>query len=91
MDNNDIASLLKIKLVLDFIISLVFVFSGLWLVYYGSPGNTEIQLFGQRITSADAGVTVIFLSAVVLIMVTRRFLKTAEMIIHIDRNNPPVD
>ncbi|MDE1465858.1 hypothetical protein [Spartinivicinus poritis] len=80
-----IISLIRTKLFFDFIISLCFVFSGIWLVYIGPSSNTVIKLFGQTITSTDAGVTVIFLSALVLILVTQRTLKTMELLIKAEK------
>ncbi len=84
MNSVDVKSLmhiLKIKLILDFIVSITFLISGVWLVSVGSPIETSIAIFGQSVSSADAGVTVIFLSAVILILVTRRLMTTAEYLI----------
>jgi hypothetical protein len=51
---------------------------GVTLVYLGAKGDTELNLFGQSMHTADVGVASIFIGAVIVVLVIRRVIKAAE-------------
>lgn len=61
-----------------FVLALVFAIIGVYLVYLGAIGTTEISLFGQTIKSQNVGGSSIFLSVVMVIAIVRRVLNTVD-------------
>jgi uncharacterized membrane protein YcjF (UPF0283 family) len=51
---------------------------GVMLVYLGAKGTTHLELFGQKMDTADVGVASIFIGAVVVILLIRSVLKSVE-------------
>jgi hypothetical protein len=49
---------------------------GVWLVYLGSVGHSEVLFFGQKLNTTEAGIPAIFIGGVLVIMVFRGVLRT---------------
>jgi uncharacterized membrane protein len=58
--------------------AIVAIFAGVFMVFLGSIGNSEIRLFGQEISTTNVGVACVFLGIVALIVVVRRAFTTLE-------------
>ncbi|MGZ5008226.1 MAG: hypothetical protein ACXWE9_05655 [Methylobacter sp.] len=61
-----------------FLLALAFAIIGVFLVYLGAIGTTEISLFGQNIKSQNVGISSIFLSVVMVVVIVRRILTTVD-------------
>ncbi|QND56603.1 hypothetical protein [Mesorhizobium huakuii] len=48
---------------------------------YAMQGDTTVDLFGQKITSKSAGVIAIFIGAVLIVLMSRRILKTLDLML----------
>jgi len=56
------------------IMGLALIGGGIWLVYLGATGNTELELFGNSFKSQNVGVVGIFSGAVLAIIGVRSAL-----------------
>jgi hypothetical protein len=62
-------------------IAVVFCGAGIWLVYLGATGGSEISLFGAHLKSSSVGVASLFLGAVTVVVLVRRSLGTLDIAI----------
>ena len=62
------------------IVSLGFAGLGVWLVRLGATGTTEMNLFGQKISTTSVGIAAIFIGAIAGILMTRKLLSTISSI-----------
>ncbi len=51
---------------------------GVLLVYRGATADTQLTLFGQKLSSGSVGVASLFIAAVTVVMVLRRVLKSFD-------------
>lgn len=77
-------SFLKLVLVFGFVSGIIFALLGVWLVFLGSTGSTDFNLFGQTFTSANVGIAAVFIGAVVSVLVIRRLFKTLDQTIKLE-------
>jgi len=64
---------------------IVLIGGGVWLVYLGATGDTNINLFGNSFSSTNVGVVGIFCGAVLVGLIFRRALKSLEHLADVDR------
>jgi uncharacterized membrane protein len=55
--------------------------AGVFMVYVGSTGTSEVALFGQTINTTSVGVACVFLGIVALVLVVRSAFKALAMAI----------
>jgi hypothetical protein len=55
-----------------------FIAAGIWLVWFGATGNTSFTIFGQQFASTNVGIAALFLGAVTVVLLLRRFLKSFD-------------
>ena len=61
------------------VFALVAIFGGVSLVYLGAAGGeTEMNILGSTVKTANAGVAAIALGGLILLFTARRILKTIE-------------
>lgn len=72
------APTLRLLIFVLLVIGVALIASGVFLVYLGAHGDTEIVLFGNTFKSQNVGVVGIFCGAVMAILSTRRVLLTIE-------------
>ncbi|MHA2938956.1 hypothetical protein ACXJY6_11770 [Vibrio sp. RC27] len=70
--------LLKIIIYGAFFIGISFALIGVWLVYLGSTGLTELNLLGQSFESVNVGIGAVFIGGVVVSLTLRRAFQTIE-------------
>lgn len=85
--------LIKFFTIIGIIAGIILALLGIWLVYLGSTGDTEFNLFGQTFKSSNVGIAAIFIGAVVIITSIRSgkkmFLETLNT--RPEPNLPPPD
>src|SRR5437870_12029097 len=64
--------------ILTFVAGSCLAVLGVVLVYLGSKGQTELNLFGQKIKSSNVGISAIFIGAVLIIVNINRVLDSVE-------------
>jgi methyl-accepting chemotaxis protein len=69
---------IKLIVVTGAVAGILFAGFGVWLVYLGSSGETRFAFFGQQFASRNVGIAAIFIGAAVLVLLTRRALKTFD-------------
>jgi hypothetical protein len=72
------AALLSQIAVGSFIVGAFLAALGVILVYLGSTGDTEFNLFGQTFKSQSVGVAAIFIGAVLIVLNIRRMLNAIK-------------
>ena len=70
-----VSPLLKLMIAGAFIVGFLFALLGIWLVYLGATGATELSFFGQTFKSANVGVVAIFPGAALIVLVLRSAMK----------------
>jgi hypothetical protein len=70
--------ILIFSLVVTLLIALAIVVAGCALVYLGATGFTEMELFGNKVSTGSVGTVGIFGGTIVSVLNTRRSLKTLE-------------
>ena len=70
--------LLLTILIGTFVAGILFALAGVWLVYLGATGSSEIVMFGQTLKSSSVGVSAIFIGAIAIVVTLRRVLVTIE-------------
>jgi len=71
-------------IVITICVSLVGVFLsglGVVLVYLGATGNSDVNLFGNELSSESVGVTSVFIGAVVIILILKRILSSHDAVV----------
>jgi hypothetical protein len=68
--------ILKLMIILGFVAGIIFALLGVWLVYLGATGDTEVSFFGQTAKSANVGIVAIFIGGVTVVSLGRSVLKT---------------
>ena len=68
--------LLKLMIILGFISGVIFGLLGIWLVYLGATGTTEVSFFYQTAKSTNVGIVSIFLGAAIIVLLMKSILKT---------------
>jgi hypothetical protein len=71
-------TILRWSLVITLLIALALVVAGCVLVYLGAVGHSEIELFGNKLSTASVGVVGIFCGTILGVLNTRRTLKALE-------------
>ena len=71
-------TILRMSMLVTLLIALAIVVAGCLLVYLGAAGNSELRLFGNRVSTESVGVVGIFCGAVLGVMNVRRMLKALE-------------
>jgi hypothetical protein len=71
------------------LMGLALIGGGIWLVYLGATGGTELSLFGNEFKSQNVGAVGIFCGAVLVGAVMRRTLRTVERIVEHGDSAPP--
>ncbi|MCH8823860.1 MAG: hypothetical protein IH984_10170 [Planctomycetes bacterium] len=74
-----------------YIVGLVFCGAGIWLVYLGAAGSTEVDFFGLSIASTNVGIVAIFLGAAIVVLLVIRSLRTLEKAIGADSSEETRD
>jgi hypothetical protein len=75
------SKLLIVVAVGSLLLGAVFGVLGVLLVYSGATADTQITLFGQRLSSGSVGVASLFIAAVTVVMLSRRVLKSFDELI----------
>lgn len=78
-----IKGLLILIVVGVFLAEFAFIGAGILLVVLGATGQSEVVLFGAKISSANVGIVSIFLGAVVLILTIRTVLYRIQEIMRL--------
>jgi hypothetical protein len=65
-------------LIITLLIALALVVAGCVLVYLGAIGHSDLNLFGNTMSTGSVGVVGIFCGTVLGILNTRRLLKSLE-------------
>ena len=63
---------------LAFIAGIVFAIVGVVLVYLGAAGDTQIHLWGAKISTSSVGIAAIFIGAVLIFRTFRRVLDSVD-------------
>jgi uncharacterized membrane protein YidH (DUF202 family) len=71
-------STLAFSLSATLVLGVVLILGGVALVYLGSTGDTELELFGNHFKSQNVGVVGIFCGAVLAVLGIRRTLLSLE-------------
>ena len=74
-----VAPILSMVSLAAFIVFLIIAVIGVVLVCVGATGDSTIKLFGQELTTASVGLVVIFISAVSLVLLIRRVMKSLDL------------
>jgi hypothetical protein len=75
-----IQPLISLLVKASFLLALLFGCIGVVLVYLGSTGTTEISIFGQSIKSQNVGISSLFLSVVMIVLLVKRILGTVNIV-----------
>lgn len=59
-----------------YVVALVFCGAGIWLVYLGTAGASEMSFFGAHLKSTNAGISALFLGACTVVLLIRSSLRT---------------
>ncbi|MCC5935937.1 MAG: hypothetical protein JJU34_01525 [Lunatimonas sp.] len=62
-----------------FIIGLGFALIGVWLVYFGASGETEIYFFGQNFKSVNVGISAVFIGGAIIVILIKRAFKSIDL------------
>jgi hypothetical protein len=63
---------------LAFIAGIVFAVIGVVLVYLGATGDTQIDLWGAKISTSSVGIAAIFIAAILIVRTFRRVLDSVD-------------
>lgn len=69
---------LRVVILGAYVIAVVFCGAGIWLVYLGASGASEMSVFGAQLKSTSVGVASLFLGAIIVVLLIRRSLQTME-------------
>jgi hypothetical protein len=61
-----------------YVVGGIFGLLGVWLVYLGSQGNTDLSFFGQTVKTTNVGIAAIFIGAATVVLLIRRLLKSID-------------
>jgi len=67
------------------LIALALIIAGCFLVYLGATGRSDLNIFGNTVSTGSVGVVGIFCGTVIGVMNTRRLLLTLERLAMIRR------
>jgi hypothetical protein len=84
----DRSTLLMLIIAGVFLIGAFFAVVGIWLVYLSSKGDSQIQLFGQSLKTANAGVAAIFFGSVTIILIIRQTLSIISTMPDMEKIQP---
>jgi len=63
----NLTPLLRLIVLVGAIAGVAFAAFGVWLVYLGATGDTELSFFGQTLKSASVGLAAIFIGAATIV------------------------
>lgn len=80
-DFREAKSLHHVAIIGMFVVCTIFIIAGLAFIYLGAYGNSEVNILGMTITSANVGIVSVFLGAAIFIYTIRVVFKSTSEIL----------
>jgi uncharacterized membrane protein len=80
------SKVMVLVLVVVLVLAIALIGGGVWLVYLGAKGTTEMSIFGNTLKTQNVGVTGLFAGVVLGVVGIQRTLKALERLAALPRD-----